>query len=314
MLGLLKRPRRKTRPSTPLLDELNVTTLREAPDVVETVIVGEQEIARNDPSVEAMLRSLFLLPDRSADFDRFAGSVECATILKLLRAFGVTTDHRLVEIGGGPGFLAWALHRAGFRIDLVEPNRCWNTGTGYLRSRKDAREIELFDDHVSWHESPTRYDVLITKNCIHHFQNIAQVALSLRQKLSEGGKWFAFREWYADSPTELGEQLANHPYCQKFGLYEWPYPAHHYVESIEIAGFRLEAVVPAGYANDCLAMFSEGPWSDDVRRSTDKLDALLARTPQDTVESFWHEVGLNREKGVGLRLYTRPQAMIFRRI
>jgi hypothetical protein len=129
------------------------------------------------------------------------------------------------------------------------------------------------------------------------------VAASLRQKLSAGGKWFAFREQFADTPKELGEALARHPYCQRFGTYEWFYPAHHYVESIELAGFRLDAVVPAGYANDCLGTFSEGPQSAASRWSTDRLDALLARSPVKTVDAFWQEVQRNRfeKAGAGVR-------------
>jgi hypothetical protein len=63
----------------------------------------------------------------------------------------------------------------------------------------------LFNDYLAWHATSLRYDVFITNNCIHHFLNIAQVAASLRQKLVAGGKWFAFREQFANTPKELGE-------------------------------------------------------------------------------------------------------------
>jgi hypothetical protein len=314
MIDFFRRSRREALPSTPLLDEVNVTTLREDPDLLEKVIVGQHPQIASNESVADLLRSIFLLPDRDADFDRFAKSIEFATILRLLRTFGVMPDRRLIEIGGGPGFLTWALHRVGYRIDLLEPNALWNTGTGYLRSREDVKGIEIFNDHLAWHATPLRYDAFITKNCIHHFQNIGMVAASLRQKLSAGGKWFAFREQFADTAKELGEALARHPYSQRFGTYEWFYPAHHYVESIELSGFRLDAVVPAGYANDCLGTFSEGPQSDVSRRLTDRLDALLAQSPSQTVDTFWHEVRRNRFERAGACVYTRPQVMIFTKI
>jgi hypothetical protein len=177
----------------------------------------------------------------------------------------------------------------------------WNTGTGYLRSREDAEGIEIFNDHLAWHAKPLRYDVFITKNCIHHLQNIGMVAASLRQKLSAGSKWFAFREQFANTPKDLGEALARHPYCQRSGTYEWFYP-------IELAGFRLDAVVPAGYANE------EGPQSAASRWSTDRLGALLARSPVKTVNAFWQEVQRNRFEKAGAGVYTRPQVMIFTKI
>ena len=277
-------------------------------------MAGAGASAASNESVADLLRSIFLLPDRDADFGRFAKSVEFATILRLLQTFGVARDQTLIEIGGGPGFLTWALHRAGYRIDVLEPNALWNTGTGYLRSREDAEGIEIFNDHLAGHAKPLRYDVFITKNCIHHFQNIGMVAASLRQKLSAGGKWFAFREQFADTPKELGEALVKTSVLQRFGTYEWFYPAHHYVESIELAGFRLDAVVPAGYANDCLGTFSEGPQSAASHWSTDRPDALLARSPVKTVDAFWHEVQRNRFEKAGAGVYTRPQVMIFTKI
>jgi hypothetical protein len=314
MIDLFRKSRRGAAPSTPLLDELNVTTLREDPELMEKVITGQHRQVASDKSVADLLQSIYLLPDREADFSRFAQSAEFATILRLLRIFGVTKDQSLIEIGGGPGFLAWALHREGYRIGLLEPNALWNTGTGYLRSREDAKGIEVFNDHLAWHAKPLRYGVFITKTCIHHFQNIGMVAASLRQKLAAGGKWFAFREQFANTPKELGDGLASHPYCQKFGTYEWFYPAHHYVESIELAGFRLDAIVPAGYANECLATYSEGPQSAASRQATERLDALLTRSPAKTADSFWREVRRNRYERAGINIYTRPQVMIFTKI
>ncbi|HUB63666.1 MAG TPA: methyltransferase domain-containing protein [Methylocella sp.] len=314
MIGRFRNLQRKGAPSTPLLDTLNVTTLREDPDLLENVIASQHKLAFSDKSVAELLESIYLLPDRAADFNRFAQSMEFATILRLMRIFGVTKDQALIEIGGGPGFLTWALHRDGYQIGLLEPNARWNTGTGYLRSRADTGGIEVFNDHLAWHAKPLRYDVFITKTCIHHFQNIGMVAASLRQKLSAGGRWFAFREQFADTPKELGEALANHPYCQRFGTYEWFYPAHHYAEAIELTGFRLDAVVPAGYANDCLGTYSEGPPSAESRRLTDKFDTLLAQAPAKSVDAFWREVRRNRDERAGVHIYTRPQAMIFTKI
>jgi hypothetical protein len=242
MLDFFRRSRREHGPLTPILDTLDVTTLREDPELLEHVIVGQHQQAAFDESIAALLHSIYLLPDRAADFERFATSNEFATILRLLQTFGATPNLRLIEIGGGSGLLTWALHQAGYSIDLLEPSALWNTGTGYLRSRADIQGIEIINDHLAWHATSVRYDGLITKNCIHHFQNISQVAAGLRQKLATGGKWFAIREQFVDTPKELGEAIARHPYCQKFGIYEWFYPAHLYVESIELTGFRLDAV------------------------------------------------------------------------
>src|SRR5271156_6232643 len=103
MFDLFRRSRREVLPSTPLLDEVNVTTLREDPDLIEKVIVGQQQQAASDEAVADLLRSLFLLPGRDADFDHFAQSAEFATILRLLQTFGVTPHRRLIRDRRRPG-------------------------------------------------------------------------------------------------------------------------------------------------------------------------------------------------------------------
>ena len=85
MIDLFRRSRREALPSTPLLDEINVTTLREDPDLLEKVIVGQHQQAASNESVADLLRSIFLLPDRDADFGRFAKSVELSDVEKFDR-------------------------------------------------------------------------------------------------------------------------------------------------------------------------------------------------------------------------------------
>lgn len=292
-----------------------ILTLEENPARHEAIIAAQQARYATDPGIRQLLDSIYLEADRARAFDRFLNGLEFQTIVKLLGMFRVTAASRLCEVGGGPGFLSWALTRAGFdRVELLEPNAEFNTGTGYLRTRSDATGITIHNDLPSWHATAEAYDAVITKNCIHHFKNISQAAASLRQKMHDGALWFAFREWYADSPRELYGQLAGHPYCQPYGLYEWPYPAHHYVEAIEIAGFRLAAVVPAGYTNNCLAAYVEQEGDEANRQMTAQIEAALTGNPGATVQAFWQEVIGNRFQGKQARLFSRPQLMVFARV
>jgi hypothetical protein len=78
--------------------------------------------------------------------------------------------------------------------------------------------------------------------------------------------------------------------------------------------FSSMPLCPAGYANNCLATYSEGPPNAASRRATDRLDALLAQSPYKTVDAFWREVRRNRFERAGVCVYTRPQVMIFTKI
>lgn len=294
------------------IDQLNILGLVEEPDRLESVIVAQQSKSTTDPNVRALLDSIYLEPDRATSFERFLRGLEFRTILKLIDIFGVSKQQPICEIGGGPGFLSWGLSQSGFsQIHLMEPNGHFNTGTGYLRSRSDAQKITVHNDLTAWHKTPERFPVIITKNCIHHFKNITQAAASIRQKMTPGGLWLAFREWFAETPQELYGQIASHPYCQPYGLYEWPYPAWQYVENIELAGFKAKAIVPAGYANNTLAVYQNHPGGPDIESLTAQVDELMKRNPQMTVESFWQEVLRNRFQNGNTRFFSRPQVMVF---
>lgn len=287
-----------------------ILTLEENPERHEQVIAAQQD--DSSPAIQKLLHSIYLEKDRAGAFARFAGGLEFRTIRKILDTFGVKRDARLLEIGGGAGFLAWALHSAGYAdVSLLEPNGQFTTGTGYLRSRDDAKGLRIHNDLKAWHAGADTYDAIVTKNCIHHFPNIAQAAASIRQKLKPGARWFAFREQFADTPQELYGLFANHPYCQPYGLYEWSYPASHYVEAIEIAGFSLRAVVPAGYANNTLGTYQENPGPPEIAQLTARIDDLLAKSPQGTVQAFWDEALRNRFQQGTAKFFTRPQLMVF---
>jgi SAM-dependent methyltransferase len=289
---------------------LKILTLEEDPERHENVIVAQQDDA--SASIQHLLTSTYLEKDRAGAFARFRDGLEFRTITRLLDMFGVTRETQICEIGGGSGFLSWALHTTGYDgVALMEPNGQFNTGTGYLRSREDAKNLRVFNDLKTWHAGPETYDGILTKNCIHHFPNITQAAASIRQKMNPGGRWFAFREWFADTPQELYKQISSHPYCQPYGLYEWPYPASHYVEAIELAGFALTAVVPSGYANNTLALYQQDPGGLEVQQLDRQVEGLLQKNPQATVQSFWEEVLRNRFQNGTARFFSRPQLLVF---
>ena len=297
------------------VDSLKILGLEESPAKLEAVIAEQQSLAECDGRIQALLASIYLSADRAADFARYLGSRDFEVTLKLLELFGARRSDRICEIGGGPGFLAWALLQSGFlHVELLEPSDYYNTGTGYLKTRSDAAGMVIHRDLADWHAASARLDVVVTKNCIHHFKNLSQSAAAIRQKMRKDALWFSFREWFADSPNELYTLIATHPFCQPYGLYEWPYPARHYVEAIEIAGFELAAVVPSGYANNCLSCFAEEPFTATERREMAETDRVLKGSPLRTVSSFWAEVNAGRRKGRFTRRYTRPQMMLFRRI
>ena len=290
-------------------------TLIEDPDRTEAAVCKEIARARTDPAALQVLEANYLDEDREAAFRRFRESFEFERLRRLLELLGIGPAARVCEVGAGGGWLAWALHTAGIaQVDILEPNHHPVTGTAYLKTRPDAAGIRIFDRLAAWYDDPTRYDLVLTRNCVHHFRGLGLIAAATRQKLTPAGRWLMLREWYAERPAEVYELLREHPYAFKHQLYEFPHPLTRYVDSVESVGFALEAVVPARYANGVLGDCATdlGPWP--LRAATAVLDQALARAPWVTVLAYRLERPFRRRLPPKLRFFSRPQALLFRRI
>ncbi len=296
------------------LDQLELFALKEAPDLWEDLIIAEQERAEHDPLAAAILESTYWNRNRDEAFNRFLKSFDFFNIQQLLAMFGISKDSSLVEIGGGSGFLAWALVQVGFsNVSLLEPNSHPVTGTGYLRSRADAQSIVVENSLEEWYQSPKKYQTVLTRNCIHHFPNTTFAAASIRQKLQPNGFWAVFREPYVESAEELYRFLHTHPYSQRYGVFEFGFPASHFVRSLELAGFRLRAVVPEGYANNCLSLYQTEPGNRLNRAFTSGTRFMLRNFSTGSVLCYRIEQALRTLWRTRKAFFSRPQVMLFQR-
>ncbi|MCD0459031.1 class I SAM-dependent methyltransferase [Roseiconus lacunae] len=297
-----------------MLDQLELFSLREEPAINEQMIVDENERAKSDELSAKILESVYWESDRDRAFERYHESLDFQTTLKLFKTFGVEKKQSIVEIGGGSGFLSWALTQEGYQdISLLEPNPNWITGTGYLRSRDDAKAIQIENSLDDFYASDRTYDTVVTRNCVHHFPNMTFVAACIRQKLNPGGRWVMIREPYVETAHELYRFLQGHPYSQGYGIYEFGFPAAHFARSLSMAGLRLRAAVPEPYANQTLALYSNDRGSRLNRWMTAAVDQILDKTPTLTRFGFWAEQMLRDCFKMRTAFFTRPQVMVFDR-
>lgn len=294
-------------------DSLEIFGLVEDGQVVEDAMLAEIRRAQDDESARLVLEQCYLEGNRDRAFDRFQSSAGLHATLRLLDSLRVTREMSIVELGGGAGWLAWALHRQGFRVELVEPNGCYVTGTGYLRSRTDARDLPIWNDLAAWYASGRRYDLVLTQNCVHHFPSLPHTAAAIRQRIHPSGRWLMLREWFAESPREVYRKLRDHPYSQRYGLFEFPYPAWYYIRSLELVGYELEVVVPPGYRRGALAAHVDMPVAETQTIQSRFLEQLIAVSPVLTRLAYRVENAVHRlDTGRGRR-FTRPAALVFRR-
>lgn len=296
--------------------KLEIFNLKEDPDRWEELIESEIAASETDENARQVVASMYWEKDRELAFRRFSESLDAKHILDVLSISGVPRKQPLCEIGGGSGQLAWVLAQNGYEnVELLEPNGRWITGTRYLESVLDrcGGRLRICNDLGAWYNSEEKFRTIVTRNCVHHFPNIAMTAACIRQKMKKGARWVMIREWFADTPAELYMCLRGHPYCQKYQVYEFPFPASHYVNSVEFAGFKLVSVVPSGYANNALSTYSESEGTRFRKWRTRWQRSMLKRAPWIGVFLYRLQTFLNRNLGAKFQSHARPQVMVFER-
>jgi len=287
-------------------------SMKESVSLKEAIISKETEMSKTDPKLKIMLEALYLDEDRAASFQRYCASHEFRTISdEVVRHAGGNRNVKICEVGAGPGFLALALAKEGFQnVSLLEPNKEWRTGTGFVASIARNYGVRIWNDIDAWYGSDDLYDLVITKACVHHFDNACKAGAEIRCKLEDDGKWLMFDEFFANSAKDLYSALIDHAHVVKYGQYEWPYSAGLYVDLMHLAGYRLHEVLPSRYKNNYMVRSTSAKikLSGIVTAVTKLLIALRL-----TVCFFYIEKFVDRYLGIHskLRLFTLPQLLVF---
>jgi 2-polyprenyl-3-methyl-5-hydroxy-6-metoxy-1,4-benzoquinol methylase len=287
--------------------------MNESSALKEEAIKKEIELAKIDPATKTLLEAIYIDEDRASSFQRFCSSREYRALFnEIFRHTGGNLDAKICEVGAGPGFLSVALAMSGFKnVSILEPNSEWTTGTGFIADTAQQHGVSIWNDLDSWYSSDELYDFIITKACVHHFDNVSKVAAEIRCKIASDGKWLMFDEYFANSTEDLFLALLDHSYVTKYRLYEWPYSAALYVDLIQLVGYKLDEVIPTRYENNYIARnnLEKVKLSKTVTAITKILIKLRMTVILFKLERFLDDCfGINRK----LRLFTFPQLFVFK--
>ena len=189
--------------------------MKESSTLKEETIKKETELSKTNPEIKDMLEALYLDEDRESSFQRFCASKEFKILFnEIARHAGYDWNAKICEIGAGPGFLAVALAKSGFKnVSMLEPNNEWITGTGFISNSAHKYGVHVWNALDDWYESDELYDLIITKACVHHFENVSKVAAEIRCKMCGDGKWLMFDEYFANSAEEFYSALRGSCTC-----------------------------------------------------------------------------------------------------
>jgi SAM-dependent methyltransferase len=296
------------------IDRLDLSGSFENPSLWEETLKKAFIEAKFDQDFSAVLKSAWLQENQAEAFSDFSSSSIAISIPNFLNRFGINQTSAVCDLGCGSGHLAYALHKRGFQnVSAMDPNSEWYSGTGYLKSILSS-EINIINDFKEWRNITDRFDAIVSKGTIHHWQHIPLVAIDARRTMKPGAFWFAFAEFFANSPREFVTLIKSHPTASRYGSYEWAYPPSVYVDLIQSIGFSLVAVIPYFYrSNELIGSMRQVPSDINIDSLNKIVDDNLC-IPGGTVEFFWEEVDLFRRQEHGYRIYTEPQVLVFQRV
>jgi SAM-dependent methyltransferase len=200
-----------------------VLWLRDQPD--------QQELVRacyfDDPVLEAAMR--------------YAGSEEWQAVTRLLPQ---PPGHAL-DIGAGRGISSYALARAGWQVDALEPDASSIVGRGAIRqlaeeSRMPINLINGFAENISMGEA--QYELVFGRQVLHHANNLPQMSNEIARVLKPGGTFIATREHVISAKEDLPAFLANHPLHHFYGG-ENAFVLQEYLGALSQAGLSLQHVI-----------------------------------------------------------------------
>lgn len=205
----------------PMTWEQAVQWLREQPDQEELV----RDCYYDDPLLDAA--------------KRYAASEEWQAIKLLLPGLG-----RALDMGAGRGIGSYALARAGWQVDALEPDPSSIVGWGAIETLAKESNLPITPLQGYAEQIPAAdasYDLVYGRQVMHHARDLQKMCAEAARTLKPGGRFIATREHVISRKEDLPAFLANHPLHHLYGG-ENAFLLDEYLNAIRDSGLRMERV------------------------------------------------------------------------
>jgi SAM-dependent methyltransferase len=173
--------------------------------------------------------------------ERFSQSDEwLATLALFPQKSGVALD-----LGAGRGVSSYALAKAGWRVDALEPDTSAIVGRGAIQQLTDESKlpITLLDGFAEKIPSENaRYDLVYGRQVMHHAHNLQIMCNEIFRVLKPGGVFIATREHVISKQEDLPVFLASHALHHLYGG-ENAYLLNQYLDAMRSSGLRVQKIL-----------------------------------------------------------------------
>ncbi len=261
---------------------------------------------RSQPEKAEMVKNAYLDEDNHAAAVRFRDSEEFTDLRKLL---GLVPDAQptlhVLDLGCGNGLASFCFASSGCRVSALDPDPSNDVGLGATeRLRQTLPRPDLIETKIGFAESlpypDNSFDVIYTRQAVHHFQDLSRAFAECYRTLKPGGRLLATREHVVDDAAQLAVFLEEHALHHLHGG-ENAFPLETYLSAIKSSGLRVQKLI-----RPYDSVINHFPNTNtDVHRALrsaaqsrlgDFLGGLIAELPG--VESFYRSrLSLRRDAG-----------------
>jgi SAM-dependent methyltransferase len=199
------------------------------------------DLLRKDPQHRGMIFEAYLTSDLRENCRRFAGSLEFAETVNLIKDH-CPSARTVLDVPAGNGIGTYALAKGGFDVVAVEPDPSASVGRGAIASTLAAeglaaQVVAAFGETLPFDAGS--FDVVYVRQGLHHAHNLQSMLREYARVLRPGGLLLACREHVVDNyGASLQEFLASQVDHQLYGG-EHAFTLADYRSAFESAGLSI---------------------------------------------------------------------------
>ncbi|MCA2001029.1 MAG: class I SAM-dependent methyltransferase [Chloroflexi bacterium] len=195
---------------------------------------------RAQPERQELVRACYYDDPLLEAARRYEASEEWQAVCKILpnQAGGA------LDLGAGRGISSYALAKAGWKVDALEPDPSAIVGRGAIEqlaaeSALPIRTLEGIAEQIPAQDET--YDLVYGRQVMHHARNLQTMCGEVFRVLKPGGVWIATREHVISRRHDLAAFLESHPLHRLYGG-ENAFLLEEYLGAIRAAGLRITQI------------------------------------------------------------------------